>query len=255
FLPPDHPRGRSYILVDEWGPYNFAYPSIWLRRIEGETYTFLLLGPHGNWKVTGGEGWTYLSLKTGTFPATLVATKNAAAEELSLELEFIGEAFTDRFGTLVPRGTAYPFHFYRYEKQLLWNLAFHAYDENQDPLKAYENFAQLKEEEPLLQIEATPLAFTWWGAPFEQVPADRFAVFGTCDVELPTGNYRIRVTSDDGVRLYVDGRLLLDHWDVHVPTTDEVELSLGGRHRLEIEYFDNGGLAALTVEIEPVRPL
>ncbi len=50
-LPESHPRGRSLILVNEWGPYNFAYPSVWLREIQADsTYVFLLMGPQGNWK-------------------------------------------------------------------------------------------------------------------------------------------------------------------------------------------------------------
>ena len=32
-LASDQLKGRQYILVDEWGPYNFQSPSIWLREI------------------------------------------------------------------------------------------------------------------------------------------------------------------------------------------------------------------------------
>ena len=62
FLHPNHLRGRQYILVNEWGPYDFKYPVIWLREIKDNKYTFLLLGPQGNWKSVGGKGlkkfWT-----------------------------------------------------------------------------------------------------------------------------------------------------------------------------------------------------
>ncbi|MEK7257722.1 MAG: right-handed parallel beta-helix repeat-containing protein, partial [Bacteroidota bacterium] len=98
-LPPGHLRGRQYILVDEWGPYDFRYPAIFLRTIEGDKYTFLVLGaPGSNWRASGGEGWASLSQQTGTFPATLNATKVPGAELLTLQFEYIGEAFTDRFG-------------------------------------------------------------------------------------------------------------------------------------------------------------
>ena len=66
-------QGRKYILVDEWGPYNFQYPAIWLRNVENGLFTFVLFGPKGNWKTVGGEGFKSISQKTGTMPATLVA--------------------------------------------------------------------------------------------------------------------------------------------------------------------------------------
>lgn len=111
-LPANQLRGRSYILMHEWGPYDFQSPSIWLRRVEGDQYTFLLLGPPtGNWKAVGGTGWSRLSQKTGAFPATIVATKKEGELRVSLELEFIGEAFTDRFGRPNKRGKVFPFGF------------------------------------------------------------------------------------------------------------------------------------------------
>ena len=110
YLPEDHLRGRAYILVDEWGPYDFRSPSIWLREVDENTYTFLLLGPPtGNWRTVDGNGWTSINPKTGTFPATLVARRTPDADSLRLDLEYIGEAFINRFGQEVSRGSLVPF--------------------------------------------------------------------------------------------------------------------------------------------------
>lgn len=109
--------GRNYALVDSWGPYDFQYPSIWLRAQEGDQYTFLLLGPIGNWKVVGGEGWTYLNPKTGRLPTTLVARRDSTARSAKLELTFIGEQAVDRFGQFYRRGTEIPFSFETKEAQ------------------------------------------------------------------------------------------------------------------------------------------
>ncbi len=57
------------------------------------------------------------------------------------------------------------------------------------------------------------------------------------------------LTSDDGVKLYLDGKLLIDRWDVHESTVDEIEVMLNGRHTIEIEHFDAGGLANLDFRI------
>lgn len=110
-LPEEHPKGRQYIIVNEWGPYDFRRPIAWLREVRGQEYVFLLVGPHGNWKAVGGEGWTWISAKTGTFPATFVARRAPEARTLSLQFEFIGEEVVDQFGRRFPKGTIYPFGF------------------------------------------------------------------------------------------------------------------------------------------------
>ena len=92
--------------MDEFGPYNFKYPALFLRRVDGNTYTFALFGPFGNWKAKGGKGFNLMSQKRGSLPASLVLEANEHAEQLEVELEFIGEAFVDAFGIHQPKGKA-----------------------------------------------------------------------------------------------------------------------------------------------------
>jgi hypothetical protein len=59
-----------------------------------------------------------------------------------------------------------------------------------------------------------------------------------------------RLTSDDGSRLTVGGRLLIDHDGLHGATAKEsaaVELAAGA-HPLLIEHFDAGGSRSLRLE-------
>ena len=55
-----------------------------------------------------------------------------------------------------------------------------------------------------------------------------------------TEAYTLYTTSDDGVRLYVDGQLLIDDWRVHSANTNHavVNLIAGRKHEIEIEYYD-----------------
>ncbi|MEQ8704277.1 MAG: right-handed parallel beta-helix repeat-containing protein [Phaeodactylibacter sp.] len=108
-LPEGHLRGRKYILVTEWGPYDFRRPIAWLRAQNEETMTFLLLGPQGNWRLSGGEGFTRVTPKTGTFPATVTARVDPDAERQALQFEFVGEAVTTAFGVFKKRGAAVSF--------------------------------------------------------------------------------------------------------------------------------------------------
>jgi hypothetical protein len=56
-------------------------------------------------------------------------------------------------------------------------------------------------------------------------------------IEKP-GLYRFELTSDDGSRLYIDDRMVLDNDGVHPPETRLAVLTLeGGIHRIRVSYF------------------
>lgn len=68
-------------------------------------------------------------------------------------------------------------------------------------------------------------------------------------VETP-GNYRFRLTSDDGARLWVYDNVMVDHDGQHGATSmesGEVFLSVGD-HPIYLEYFDHGGAQRLLLE-------
>jgi LysM repeat protein len=72
-------------------------------------------------------------------------------------------------------------------------------------------------------------------------------------VTLEGGTYRFTTTSDDGVRVWVDGRRIIDNWTSHTETTDVSTLQLSpGEHALQVEYFENTGLALPTFSWERV---
>lgn len=245
-LPENHPRGRQYILINEWGPYDFKYPIIWLREINENKYTFLLLGPQGNWKCIDGKGLKSFGPKTGTFPATIVAEKDPNSDEIALDLEFIGEEVTDQFGKKYRRGTVFPFSFYKYQKPLNWKVDWYEFDNSNDPLKNYTVFKELKNKSPQKTEFTTDLAYTWRRSPGNEINPDKFATFAKTEVNMNKGKYKIQITSDDGLKFYLDGTLIIDHWDIHVPATDEVEVNLDGNHIFEIEHFEGGGFSTLS---------
>jgi hypothetical protein len=71
-----------------------------------------------------------------------------------------------------------------------------------------------------------------------------FAARWTGRLDPPqTGDYRLTTLSDDGVRLWLDGRLLIDDWTDHAPAEDHatVALTAGRAVDLKIEYYQGGG--------------
>jgi hypothetical protein len=60
--------------------------------------------------------------------------------------------------------------------------------------------------------------------------------------------YRFRTMNDDGVRVWIDGKLVIDDWNgrpVVVENRGELQLEAGRRVDLRIEYFNGGDLGVL----------
>src|SRR4029078_7152596 len=97
------------------------------------------------------------------------------------------------------------------------------------------DFADLK----LTRTDAT-VDFTWPGAPDASVGGDTFSVRWRGQVEPQySQEYTFYVPSDDGARLWVDGRLLVDNWVVQSPTEKSGKSALAGRKKYSLrrDYF------------------
>jgi len=86
--------------------------------------------------------------------------------------------------------------------------------------------------------------FSWSGSPGTGVPADQFSVRWTGQI-IPrySQTYTFSTVSDDGVRLWVNGFLVIDNWTVHLATTNTgtIALTAGQTYPIKLEYFDGTG--------------
>jgi hypothetical protein len=89
--------------------------------------------------------------------------------------------------------------------------------------------------------------FEWPDVPGPGVNANQFSVRWTGTVEAPsTGTYRFQTRSNDGVRLWVNGSLVIDHWTSHATTSDSsaaISLVKDQRYSVTLEMYDNSGTA------------
>ena len=81
---------------------------------------------------------------------------------------------------------------------------------------------------------------------FDQNPIpvnDDFQVRWTGDIFAPVdGLYNFRTHSDDGVRLFIDGNIIIDQWYDFPPTSHSGSIELSqGQHTIVLEYYENGG--------------
>ena len=72
---------------------------------------------------------------------------------------------------------------------------------------------------------------------------------------LYTEVYRLWTRSDDGVRLFVDGQLVIDNWTPHAPTVDEASVPLRANVPVPVmlEYFENTGGALIELGWESLQ--
>ncbi|HYP74981.1 MAG TPA: PA14 domain-containing protein [Polyangiaceae bacterium] len=107
------------------------------------------------------------------------------------------------------------------------------------------------------QISGTPTTtridpnvdFDWeLQAPLAELTADYFAARWTGVLVAPTSEaYQLCAYTDDGTRLWVDGKLAIDDWTPHSARetcADPVNWSAGSRHDLRMEYFERGFVAS-----------
>jgi len=83
------------------------------------------------------------------------------------------------------------------------------------------------------------------------VNADIFSVRWSGEVlALYDEEYTFRTRSDDGVRLWVDGSLIIDNWTDHAAAynTGTIVLEAGKRYDIVLEYYERNGQSVMELE-------
>lgn len=116
-----------------------------------------------------------------------------------------------------------------------------------------ELFANARLMPPVACEQAAPkLAFDWGGrSPGCNLPGQLFSARWRATLDtLAAGFYTVRLTVDDGARIYLDGRQILDAWREQPPARYAATVYLdAGPHEWRVEYFQGSGGAQLAVEI------
>ncbi len=239
--------GRDKILVTEWGPYDWTTPLLWRAADEGEAHVYRLLGPVVAMMVDAGPAVrVQVELLEGSPVYKLTARKPGAVTPYELRLRLPASELISRGVLMSTR----------------WRIGVGAWqtDPREDAAKWRKEL-----ESSALWFERSALRLAYGnGGPSELadappelaragLPRERFGTLASTRLELPAGAWSIVTRSDDGVRVRVDGVLLIDNWTHHAPTRDEAkfELQEAAAVSIEVEHFELDGFAVLELELSP----
>jgi hypothetical protein len=99
------------------------------------------------------------------------------------------------------------------------------------------------------RCEGAPINHEWgWGSPGAGVNPDNFTsrYVGRFDF-AEAGDYKFDVTTNDGVRVYVDGELLINEWYDHLSSHSATKTLSAGVHEVAVENYEGRNTAKLTV--------
>ena len=106
---------------------------------------------------------------------------------------------------------------------------------------------------------AATLAFKWKGKPpLEGIGATQWSARWKGTMAVPeTAMYRFVGAADDGIRVYVDGKCVIDEWRVHASVTErtaEVSLEKGRKAEIVVDYFQQENGSELRLAVERIEP-
>jgi serine/threonine protein kinase len=134
-----------------------------------------------------------------------------------------------------------------------WELCYYGFDQKLHGLPP--DMAKVIQQQPLDRQTFDNME-QFWGlsAPSEKVPQSFFAVVATSSLDAKKGKYKVHCLVDDGVRIFVDGKIVIDEWHNSWPKEYFSEMDLTeGKHDIRLEYFQNNGHANLACWIYPLN--
>lgn len=247
-----HLRGRQNIIMTQWGPWDHESPLVRFVEARGRAHIYDLHKLPGKPKVkvvgkgvkgdlipAAGEGqpfkYTVSARKPGVYPYTM---KIKAGD---YEHEVVGTILSAK-----------------------WKATFFKWDV--DPREDNEGWRKLARGPDAVSVKTDRLTFKYaFGGPSEQklsetltkakIGGDHFGMIARTKLRLAKGKWKFTTMSDDGIRVTVDGKAVIDNWTWHGPKRDEgvFEQTQDKDVEIVVEHFEIDGYATLELDIAPVR--
>lgn len=234
-------RGKNNIVITEWGPYD---PSrrFWSARHfnQGDEAVVQVVAPNLPFGVHVASGEVDVSPQTGVAPELIKIRRTQDEPGVTPYQIRVSTVFdmSEFAGILI--GTN-------------WDVDFYRWSEDMSPLDGDDAWQRIIAADPVHRETVGKLGYSWGArSPTKKLPSDYFAVVAKTTLKLPKGRWRVRTISDDGIRVYIDDKRVIDNWTWHIPTEDTAVFdSSGQEHAIRVEYFEITGFAQLQLFLEP----
>lgn len=254
-------KGRKYIMMTPWGPYDFKSPVLWWENTDASgRMNFEIQGPAGKWVLKKSEGAEDISSEGGQVPGVF-SFRPEKNKSIDIVLEYTGGEITSPFGKKYQAGTPYEFAYHKLSLNGDWSVDLFSFDSTNDPVKHPSRFsALLKSSKPVFQTHVSELDNNFWNFPGVKVPSEQTATVAERTIDFPKGKYIMGVSASEMVRVFVDGKKVIDAWDASRIKYDadyhhEVTLDLKGKHTIKIVQTNYGGYRMLYGTITPAKDI
>ncbi len=238
-----HLRGRQNIIMTEWGPYDWESPYLHLSETTTNMHAYRFLGgtklpPTENIDVEGN------------------VTVSADGTELTVQ--------SDKPGAVTPYRIAVPVGKQMLTRQEVfvdakwWEIQVFSY--KTDPREDVETWRMEAGDDPYTMHDRE-LNLRYGMGSLDDIkhlptalPRDHFGTFATTTLSFPQGSWRIRTVSDDGIRVWLNDKVVIEDWTWHAAREHIYDFALKETQdiNIRVEHFELDGAAILRLDIEAI---
>jgi parallel beta-helix repeat protein len=245
-------RGRQNIIMTEWGPWDHVSPMVRLTRSKGAVREFQVFKVPTNTlevQVSGERVRHAVNPSPGKSDEAqiLVSAPEPGVHPYTLKVMSGNKLLYETKDTLTVAQ---------------WQTTFFKWPVEVDPRKDLDGYRKLAKGPTSVSAELSQLTLQYgMRGPSDlgltgaitaaKMGQDHFGMIARTRLPLTKGNWEFTTLSDDGVRVAVDGKNIIENWAWHGPTRDTGTLSLPADQTVEIvvEHFQIDGYAVLELSL------
>ncbi len=243
-------RGGAFIVMGEYFPWDYWKPMVRLRSTKGRQHVFEVFG-------VGDQPLHHAIEGFGSNEVLVSRVAGASPEYVPTTLTLPARSGVSPYTLKLTIGDAEPIEIAGTMVLAEWRVRF--FDWTVDPREDLAGWRAQASEAEVREFDALDFSFQSGGpstigvAEAGAIENDRFGTIATTRLRLPKGTWRFSTLSDDGVRVVVDGKTVIENWTWHGPTRDSGEFVVEDDREVEVvlEHFELDGYAVVSLQIEP----
>ncbi|MEZ6163900.1 MAG: NosD domain-containing protein [Phycisphaerales bacterium] len=247
------PPGREWIVCDQWGPWDFESPLLREHSRSGSRHIYEIYAP------VGEDLGVHVEMLNPNVEVILDTPEDRqGSKPWLLTIVANPEVPIDQYEAIVRVGDDWSRPIAGRFISTTWNARCWSWEN--DPLVDLEAWRAEAEGVQVTGVDQLDLPFGYNGPSrvnhaMTVSDRDKFAIIAETEIKLPKGTWKLSTLSDDGIRVFVNGEMRFERWDIHGPTPDEtiIEVTDNEPTRIKLEYFENDGYATLSVDLQPIN--